>query len=135
MARSLVDDRLVPRLASRGFYPDRATIELNTPTRTGSGAETPGWAGVPGLVNIPAAVSPMIFTRAGEQRSGDRTVSETTHRIGLAGSFPGINSRHRIVVTGAHAGIYDVIRQDLDSQAAMTVLEARIVSPVAAAGI
>ena len=132
--RSLVHPRLMDRLAS-GFFPSRATIALNTPTRTASGHSVPAWTAVAGLTNIPAAVSPFHFARAGEQRRSELTIIEGTHRIGLAGAYPSITAKHRAVITGQHAGIYDVTRVQTDGQSGMTVLECRTVDPVAAAGV
>ena len=135
MPSSLVHPRLAARLVGRGFYPSAATLETDTPTRTASGAESHAWAPVTGLDDIPAAVSPMIFTRRGESRTSELTAGETTHRIGLAGAYPAITSAMRLVITGQHAGIYDIVRPDTDSQTGFTVLEARIASPAAEAGL
>lgn len=132
--RTLVDPRLLDRLTP-SFYPSRATVEGNTPTRTGSGAEASAWVAVPGLVGIPASVSPMIAARAGERQTSQVTSSETTHRIALVGSFPQITAAMRLRVSGPNAGVYDVIRADRDSQGVTTVLEAKIGTPVAEAGV
>ncbi|MEW6223192.1 MAG: hypothetical protein AB1627_01045 [Chloroflexota bacterium] len=135
MPSSLVHPRLAERLIAHGFYPSAATVEADTPTRTASGAEVHAWSPVTGLADIPAAVAPMIFTRRGESRSSELTAAETTHRIGLAGAWPAITAAMRLVVSGQHAGIYDIVRPDTDSQTGFTVLEARIASPVAEAGL
>lgn len=134
MTRSLVHPRLLDHLTLSGFYPSRATVEGSTDTRSPSGAVVSGWGVLPGLVNIPAAVGPMIFTRAGERQTSELTTSETTHRIALEGSFPQITAAMRLRVTGPNAGVYDVIRPDRDSQGVTTVLEAQIQAPVAVAG-
>lgn len=134
MVRSLVDPRLLDRLAP-SFYQSRATVEAGTDSRSSSGAVTSAWAGVPGLVDIPASVSPMIFTRAGERETSQMTSSETTLRIALLGSFPQITAGHRLRVTGVNAGVYDIVRPDRDSQGITTVLEAKITSPTAQAGV
>ncbi len=123
-------DRLAP-----GFFPSRATIEAKTPTRSASGHSVPAWTPVAGLTNIPAAVSPFHFARTGEQRRTELTIIEGTHRIGLAGAYPSVTAKHRIVITGQHAGVYDVTRPQTDGQSGMTVLECRTVDPVAAAGL
>lgn len=133
--RGLIHPRLLDRLAP-SFFPDRASIEANVPTRSASGALVSAWTTVPGLRDIPAAVSPQIFSRAGERRTTELTSGETTHRIALVGAFPQITASMRlVVVAGTHAGTYDILRPDLDSQSGMTVLEARITSPIAAAGV
>ena len=133
--RSLVHSRMLDRLAP-AFFTDRVTIEEDAPTRTASGAETHAWTAIAGHGDIPASVSPMVFTRAGERRSSELIVSQTTHRIALAGSYPTVTSRMRAVVaTGPHAGTDDILRPDRDSQSQTTVREARIVVPVAAAGV
>lgn len=135
MARSLVHPRLMDRLAP-AFFPSRATIQANTPTRSASGHPTPVWAPVAGLANIPAAVSPLHLARGGgEQRTSDLTIAEATHRIGLAGAYPAIEPTHRAVVTGPSAGIYDITRPQSDGHSGMTVLECRTVDPVAAEGL
>ena len=134
MVRSLVDPRLLDRLAP-SFYPSRATVEASSTTRSPSGAVLSTWDGKPGLVGIPCAVSPMIFTRAGERQTSQMTVSETTHRIALSGSFPQITAPMRLRVTGPNAGLYDIIRPDRDSQGVTTVLEAKIASVAAVAGV
>lgn len=135
MARSLVHPRLMDRLA-QSHFPSRATIETNSPTRTPSGHPMSSWAPVAGLANIPAAVSPLHTGRGGgEQRTSDLTIIEATHRIGLAGAFPAITAKHRVVITGPSAGIYDITRPQSDGQAGMAVLECRTVSPVAAEGL
>lgn len=134
MVRALVDPRLLDRLTP-SFYPSRATVEASTETRSGSGAVVNGWGAVTGLGGIPASVSPMIFTRAGERHTSQMTTSETTHRIALAGSFPQITAAMRLRVTGPNAGLYDIIRPDRDSQGVTTVLEAAIATPVAEAGV
>lgn len=134
MTRSLVHPRLLDRLVLSGFYPSRATVEGSTDTRSPSGAVISGWGVLPGLANIPAAVSPMIFTRAGERETSSLTSSETTHRIALEGSFPQITAAMRLRVTGPNAGVYDIVRPDRDSHGVTTVLEASIGSPAAVAG-
>lgn len=133
--RSLVHPRLLDRLTP-SFYPSRATIERAIEARTPDGGISRSWVPVAGMVGIPASVSPMIFTRTGERRSSELTARETTHRIGLVGSFPTITAAMRIVVTGGpHEGTYDAIRPDRDSQGQTTVLEARTIVPVAEAGL
>jgi head-tail adaptor len=133
--RGLVHPKLIDKLAP-AFFPDRASIEANVPTRSPSGAPIAAWSAVAGLRDIPAAVSPQIFSRAGERRTAEITTAETTHRIGLAGTFPQITASMRLVIAGGnHAGIYDILRPDLDSQSGLTVLEARIATPIAAAGV
>lgn len=134
MPRSAVHPRLMDRLAP-GFFPARATIEANAPTRAASGHPTPVWTAVTGLRNIPASVSPFHFARSGELRRSEITIIEGTHRIGLAGSYPAITAKHRVVVTGPGAGTYDITRPQTDGQMGMTVLECRTVSPVAAEGL
>lgn len=134
VTRPIVDQRLLDRLAP-SFYPSRATVEVAGTTRSPSGAVVNGWTAAAGLADIPASVSPMIFTRSGERQSSEITTSETTHRIGLAGSFPQITAAMRIRITGPNAGVYDVIRPDRDSQGVTTVLEAAIASPTAEAGV
>lgn len=133
--RPLIHTRLLDRLAPT-FFPDRVTVERNVPTRSASGHPPAAWSALAGHQNIPAAVSPQIFSRAGERRTTELTSAETTHRIALAGAYPGITASMRLVVAaGPHAGTYDVLRPDLDSQAGLTVLEARIATPVASAGV
>lgn len=134
MVRTIVHPRLLDRLTPM-MYPSRATLERSTLTRTASGAVVNAWDGTPGLVGIPCSVSPMIFTRAGERQTSQMTSSETTHRIALAGSYPQITAAMRLRISGPNAGIYDVIRPDRDSQGVTTVLEAKIASPVAEAGV
>jgi head-tail adaptor len=123
-------DRLAP-----GFFPARATVQANTPTRSASGHPTPAWTPVVGLRNIPAAVSPNRFSRSGESRRTELTIAESSHRVGLAGAYPAITAKHRVVVTGPGAGTYDITRPQTDGQTGLTVLECRTVSPVAAAGL
>lgn len=132
--RTLVDPRLLDRLAP-SFYPSRASVERSTPTRTTSGAIVSAWGTLAGLADIPASVSPMIFTRAGERQTSQMTSSETTHRIALAGSYPQITAPMRLRITGTNAGIYDIIRPDRDSQGITTVLEAKLMTPLAETGV
>lgn len=132
--RSIVHPRLLERVVPVA-YPSRATVEGSTTTRTPSGAVVKTWDGITGLVGIPASVSPMIFTRAGERESSTGTIAETTHRIALPGTFPQLNAAMRIRITGPNAGIYDIIRPDRDSQGVTTVLEAKITTPTAEAGV
>lgn len=134
MVRALIHPRLLDRITPT-FYPSRATVEGSLPTRTPSGATVSAWGSVAGLADIPAAVSPMIFTRAGERQTSELTTSETTHRIALAGSFPQITAAMRLRVTGPNAGVYDVIRPDRDSHGVTTVLEAQILTPTLEAGV
>lgn len=133
MVRSIVHPRLLDRITAQAF-PSRATIEGGTSTRSPSGAVVSSWDALAGLAGIPASVSPMIFTRAGEREQTQLTSQETTHRIALAGSFPQLNASMRIRISGPNAGLYDIIRPDRDSQGATTVLEARIGTPTAQAG-
>lgn len=134
MVRAIVHPRMLDRIAPTA-YQSRATLERTTQTRTPSGAVVNAWDGTPGLVGIPASVSPMLFTRAGERESSSGTTSETTHRIALLGSFPQITAGMRLRVTGTNAGVYDIIRPDRDSQGVTTTLEAKITSPTAEAGV
>ena len=121
--RPLVDSRLLDRLAP-SFFPSRVTIEVNTPTRSASGAEVPGWAPLAGHVDIPAAVAP---AGGNERRSSLMTTAETTHIAMLNGRFPTIIAAHRAVVDGATT--YDITVVEQASQGVVTRLGLRTIAP------
>lgn len=134
MVRSIVHSRLLDRITAPA-YRSLATIEGSTRTRSASGAVVDVWDALPGMAGIPASVSAMIYTRSGEREQSQLTSQETTHRIALAGSYPGLTPSMRIRISGPNAGLYDIVRPDRDSQGVTTVLEARIGTPTAQAGV
>lgn len=119
--RSIVHPRLLDRLAP-SYFPSRVTIQAKMPTRTGTGAEVPGWAAVAGLANIPASIAPRS---AEERRASSLTVAEATHTCVLAGAFPTITPQHRALGGG---DAYEIVGVELDSQAVMTRLGLRAVT-------
>jgi hypothetical protein len=124
VVRPLIHPRMLDRLQP-SFYPSRVTIEAKASTRTGTGAEVPGWTPVPGLVRIPAAVAPEFFARPSETRGPVLTVDERVRTVILAGLYSGITTRMRALVDGAP---YEITGAVPDSHATLTRLSLRQVA-------
>lgn len=127
--RSLVDPRLLDRLAP-SFFTSRATIQAAVETgREPSGAVITAWTTLAGMHGIACAIAPVSGS---ERQTSQLTASETTHAVRLQGRFPAITAAHRVVVDGT---IYDILEAATDSQGVSTRLSVRKGTPTAEAGV
>jgi hypothetical protein len=110
------------------ILPGTVTIQVNTPTRTGSGAEVPAWANVGGLVNLPAEILPAASqsgVSANEQRSSVRVLGEADYVCTLAGVYSTITRKHRLIAAGV---AYDITGVSVDAYGITTLLGLRLAS-------
>ncbi len=120
----LVHKTLLAKLAAAGWYPDSVTIQVNTPTRSGTGDLVEVWANLAdhvGLacrmaVNAPAGAR---GDRSGELRRSDGTVVTAGRTIALAGNYPTITTEHRAVIDSTN---FDILAVESDAQARSTYL-------------
>jgi head-tail adaptor len=128
-AGALVHARMLPALERSGVFPLKVAIQQRTATRTASGAEIPTWTDVAGMSKIPC--------RRGqpggmEIRQSEMTVEHLIVRLALNGYYPTITQKMRAVVGAA---TYDITAIQADSQQTWTLLDCRLVNPVAEAGL
>lgn len=105
-----------------GWFASTVTIQGDTPTRTASGAQMPGWGDLPGLAGLSGRVEPITDT---ESRLPTYVSAESTTTITLAGAYSGITTAHQAVVTGVNAGTYDITGVMTDADGWLTVLYGR----------
>lgn len=109
----------------------RATIQAPGGPRTSSGAVASGWVSLAGMTSLGCAVAPVSGS---ERERAQGATTETTHSILLQGRYEAISPRHRVVVTGSAAGVYDILVSMTDAQGVVTRLFVRRGSPTANEG-
>lgn len=123
--RPFVHPQMMKRLDSR-FFPEVATIQVQSAGRSPTGEKTFTWANVDGLTNLPsrsAPMSPVMQTRG----ALGVVVPETTtmKQVVLQGDFPQIKpATHRLVLDGI---IYDIKGVDRE-EGVITVLEVELLT-------
>jgi hypothetical protein len=131
-AQPLVNPALLGSLSA--FYPLRADVEqLPTPDQLNADGEAlrSAWTTVTGLTDIPARVTVYESRRGNEIRTNYSTYENRTYYILLAGWFPEIRMKMRLVVTEPKHGtqdVYDIRAVGFDSQNVTTKLFGEIIA-------
>lgn len=128
----LVNPNLLASLTA--FYPLRADVQqLPTPDAQNADGEAlrSSWTAVPGLTSIPARVTVYESRRGNEIRGNYNIYEDRSYYILLAGWFPAIRMKMRLVVTEPKNGrqdIYDIRAVGFDSQNVTTKLFGEIIA-------
>jgi hypothetical protein len=136
-APPLIDPRLLSNLGP--FFPLLAEVQ-QLPTVDVQNADfealrdqfdDTNWSTVTGLVGIPCRVTPYISRRGNETRANYTVFDDRNCYIFLAGWFPEIRTKMRIVVTEPKRGLkdtYDIRSVGTDSQNITTKLYGEIIA-------
>jgi head-tail adaptor len=105
------------------LYPSVCTIQESTEVQDAAGQPAPSWADKPGYVAISCRVGPVS---GGERKSPREIYTVATHTIALAGYYPGIMTKNRVVVDGLL--ILDILLVQADSTLHVTQLVCQVVT-------
>lgn len=117
----LVHPRLMTML--QPLYPSVCTIQDSTEVQDASGQPGANWADKPGYVAISCRVGPVS---GGERKSPREVYTVATHTVALAGYYPGITTKMRVVVDGTL--ILDILLPQADSTLHVTQLVCQVVT-------
>jgi hypothetical protein len=125
MASRLVHPDMLRRL-ERDFFPQTCTIQQASDDADEFGQELADddetkWSNVTGLEALPCRVAPAT---GGRRRTAEMTVTNATHVILLAGSYPTITTKMRAVVDDQ---AYTILLPGHDAEGAMTRLTVQLV--------
>jgi len=113
--RPIWDTRMMGEL--RDWYAQTVTIQAPTETQdANSGAITPTWANVAGLVALPCALAP---SRGSEVKRSDQTFVVSDYTLSLPSNHPEIKEKWRAIVD---AVTYDILLVQAGSMAGITRL-------------
>lgn len=116
------------------FYPLRADVQqLPSPDQQNADGEAlrSSWTTIPGLTGIPARVTVYESRRGNEIRDPWTIYENRSYYILLAGWYPEIRMKMRLIVTEPKRGlqdIYDIMAVGFDSQSITTKLFGQIIA-------
>lgn len=114
----IVHPNMLTNLA--GFYTSSCTIQQATVTQNVVYEDVEAWANL--HVGVPCAVAP---PSGGEVKLSDQTYVTATHMVNLAGYYPTITERMRVLVNGL---ILDILLVTHDSHQKTTRLTCEVVT-------
>lgn len=123
--QGLVHPGLLARLQQTGHFPATCTIQAPAETQDSYGAVVQTWANVSGLVDLPCRLAPEI-QRSGEFNPQGQTWGRQTFRLVLAGHYPTITAKMRVVMDDE--SIYNITMVQLDGQGVTTRLFVEVVA-------
>jgi hypothetical protein len=131
-AQPLIHPNLFTTLGA--FYPLTAEIQrLPSPDTQNADGEAlrSDWTTVTGLTGIPARVEVYISRRGNEVRDKETVYERRSYYIQLAGWFPEIREKDRIITTEPKLGLsetYDIVSVGSDSQNFSTKLFGEVIA-------
>jgi len=119
MVTSIISPRLLAALPA--FYPSLAAIQTAAASRDSYGAESLSWVTVAGLEALACRIAP---AGGRESKLPDHTIVVGSHTVSLAGSYPTITPRMRVVIG---ALTLDILSVEQDGCGITTRLQCQLV--------
>lgn len=115
---AIIDPGMLARITP-GFFPSKVDIQEPTEGQDELGQPVTGWENL--LINVPARIAPAVAA-TGEQRQDNYTYTELGFTILLAGYYPTILPKMRVLEGGQ---VYDIDAVQFDGQHTQTRLTGR----------
>lgn len=103
-------------------YPGRCTIQTSTEIEDAAGQPIPAWSDLAGHIDLQCRVAP---SGGSERKATNQVYSVSTHVVELAGWYPQISSKMRVVADDGL--VLDILLPEHDGNHATTRLVCQVV--------